>query len=93
MIEAIRQGYEDNEILVIDGSEDRGRQIEAIQKDYEENRHAIAGNLWEKIKNKDDFRDFCKDEALMDISDLELIYEPEELTNMYLNWKKAKTVI
>lgn len=93
MIEAIKQGYEDNEILVIDGSEERGRQIEAIQKDYEENRHAIAGNLWEKIKNKDDFQDFCKDEALMDISDLELIYEPEELTNMYLDWKKAKTVV
>ena len=92
LIRAIELKYDRTE--VIEGSEQKAKEIRAIRKDYNDNRDTTAEIVWTKAKQKEEFPAF--EEALgvhgVTIEQLEELFEASERTEIYFRWKKTDSI-
>lgn len=92
IIAAIERGFEGVE--VIDGSAETAKKVQEISEHLNSNRESIANQVWRKIKTKPEFPEFIADinQKGFDLDQLELIFEPEELTKAFTDWKVTKDI-
>lgn len=92
IIAAIERNFEGVE--VIEGSAETAKKVQEISEHLNTNRESIANQVWRKIKTKPEFPDFISDikEKGFDLDQLELIFEPEELTKAFTDWKVTKDI-
>ena len=92
IIAAIERNFEGVE--VIEGSAETAKKVQEISERLNTNRESIANQVWRKIKTKPEFPDFISDikEKGFDLDQLELIFEPEELTKAFTDWKVTKDI-
>lgn len=92
MKKAIEEGYTDETIHLIDGSEEKAKRADTILEDY--NKEKESGNLaertWNRIKKRDEYQEFLgyllKQEGMTEET-LEIAYNPRECMELYQNWK------
>jgi len=93
LIKCIEDGW--TETPVIDGSSEKGEEIKVIEKVYKNiDKSDAANKMWNKIKTKDDFEDFIiaiEDEG-GDFEQVDLIYTPTEMVDMYTAWKRGEGI-
>lgn len=92
IITAIERNFD--EVEVIEGSAETAKKVQEISEHLNTNRESIANQVWRKIKTKPEFPDFISDikEKGFDLDQLELIFEPEELTKAFTDWKVTKDI-
>ena len=92
IIKAIESGYD--EVEVAKGSVEQAKIIKDTAKDIKENKEKYAINAWEKIKTKNnfkDFQDFITGRGL-DVEMLEIVYTKDECVKAYCDWAVGREV-
>lgn len=90
LIKCIQNNYVKVETL--EGSAVEAQGIKEIKASMDKNKDAIALKAWKKIKTKEEFADFVNEveENGLSIEQLEVIYDSNELTKMFTDWKLGK---
>lgn len=92
LIRCIEQNYTGIEVL--QGSAEDAKRISSIKAYYNTNKDEIAAKVWNKSKTKDEFAGFESEVNSINytIEQLEEIYSPAEMVEMFLNWKLGKSI-
>ena len=90
MKKAIEEGYSEDVIHVIDGSEENAKKADEILAEYEREKAtgSLAERTWNRIKKKEEYQEFLQyiaDQAMTEKT-LESIYIPKERMELYQNW-------
>lgn len=92
MKKAIEEGYSNETIHVIKGSEEKAKKADKVLEEYEKEKEtgSLAERTWNRIKKKEEYREFLRylhDQEGMTEETLEIAYEPRECMELYQNWK------
>ena len=90
MKKAIEEGYSEDMIHVIDGSEENAKKADEILAEYEREKAtgSLAERTWNRIKKKEEYQEFLQyiaDQGMTEKT-LESIYIPKERMELYQNW-------
>ena len=92
MKKAIEEGYTDENIHLIDDSEEKAQKADIILEDYKKEKESgnLAERTWNRIKKRDEYQEFIGyllDQEGMTEETLEIAYSPRECMELYQNWK------
>lgn len=92
MKKAIEEGYTDENIHLIDDSEEKAQRADIILEDYKKEKESgnLAERTWNRIKKRDEYQEFIGyllDQEGMTEETLEIAYSPRECMELYQNWK------
>ena len=92
MKKAIEEGYTDENIHLIDDSEEKAQKADIILEDYKKEKESgnLAERTWNRIKKRDEYHEFIGyllDQEGMTEETLEIAYSPRECMELYQNWK------
>ena len=90
MKKAIEEGYSEDMIHIIDGSEENAKKADEILAEYEREKAtgSLAERTWNRIKKKEEYQEFLQyiaDQGMTEKT-LESIYIPKERMELYQNW-------
>lgn len=86
LIRCIENSYYETQTL--SGSSKQAEIISNFKEKYEEEKPNISKSVWEKIKQKPEFEEFLSAiPGNLTESQLEVVYESEELVQMFTDWK------
>lgn len=86
ILKCVENGYE--EVAVVSGSAETAERIQNLQREIHSDE--VQRNVWEKVKNKDDFPKFL-DFINLPLEQYEYIYDSiSERVEMYYDWKTGK---
>lgn len=87
IISCIKNGYE-MPVSVVEGSKEQAEKIEKISERKDD--LDVQNRVWEKFKQKDDFKEFLKDSGLTEEM-IELAYDnPRDRMELYTDWKTKR---
>ena len=88
MKKAIEEGYEEP-IPTVRGDQDKAEKLQKIQENYSNNIDNLAEESWNRLKIKDNFRDFMyyiESEYGLDTDTFEILYDAKERMKLYGDW-------